>query len=68
MAEQRQPIRATADTFIHYLFATPGNEPVLMSFVNALLAYAEEPLVRETRTASRGGQFVSQHFRAVGIS
>jgi predicted transposase/invertase (TIGR01784 family) len=49
MAEQRQPIRATADTFIHYLFATPGNEPVLMSFVNALLAYAEEPLVRETR-------------------
>jgi hypothetical protein len=47
MAEQRQPIQATADTFIHYLFATPGNEPVLMSFVNALLAYAEEPLVRE---------------------
>jgi hypothetical protein len=38
-----------------------------MSFVNALLAYAEEPLVRETRTASRGGRFAPGLFEAVAF-
>ncbi|MDR1923642.1 MAG: Rpn family recombination-promoting nuclease/putative transposase [Planctomycetaceae bacterium] len=47
MIEYRQPIRATADTFTHYLYATPGHEPILMAFVNALLDYAGEPLVKE---------------------
>ena len=36
MSEQKPKIRAVADTFIHYLFATPGNEHILLAFVNAV--------------------------------
>ncbi|MDR1270293.1 MAG: Rpn family recombination-promoting nuclease/putative transposase, partial [Planctomycetaceae bacterium] len=44
--QQRQPIRATADTFIHFLFASRGNETILLSFVNAILDDAGQPLVK----------------------
>jgi len=36
MSESRKKISATSDTFVHYLFATPGNEHLLLSFVNAV--------------------------------
>jgi predicted transposase/invertase (TIGR01784 family) len=46
--QQRQPIRATADTLIHFLFASRGNEGILLSFVNAILNNAGQPLVKST--------------------
>ena len=42
-------ISATADTFVHYLFASPGNEGILCSFVNAVQDNAGLPMVKETR-------------------
>ena len=36
-AKFRKPIPAYRDTFIHFLFGTPGNEPLLLSFLNAIL-------------------------------
>ncbi|MDR1485126.1 MAG: Rpn family recombination-promoting nuclease/putative transposase [Planctomycetaceae bacterium] len=45
---QREPIRATADTFIHYLFASRGNEALLLSFVNSILHNAGQPPVKST--------------------
>ena len=42
-------ISATADTFVHYLFASPGNETILCSFVNAVQDNAGLPPVKETR-------------------
>ena len=49
MPEPRRKIRATADTFVHYLFATPGNEHILLAFVNAVQEDAGRPLVKETQ-------------------
>ncbi|MDR1383285.1 MAG: Rpn family recombination-promoting nuclease/putative transposase [Planctomycetaceae bacterium] len=45
---QRLPIRATADTFIHFLFASRGHEMILLAFVNAILNNAKQPLVEST--------------------
>jgi predicted transposase/invertase (TIGR01784 family) len=33
----REPIPAYSDTFVHFLFGTPGNEPLLLGFLNAVL-------------------------------
>ena len=49
MTNPRQNIPATADTFVHYLFASPGNEAILCSFVNAVLENAGRPPVKETK-------------------
>jgi predicted transposase/invertase (TIGR01784 family) len=49
MSEPKPKIRATADTFVHYLFATPGNEHILLSFVNAVQEDAGRPPVKETQ-------------------
>ena len=35
--ESRKPIPAYRDTFVHFLFGTPGNEPFLLHFLNAVL-------------------------------
>jgi predicted transposase/invertase (TIGR01784 family) len=49
MSDSRPKIKATADTFVHYLFATPGNEHILLSFVNAVQEDAGQPPVKETQ-------------------
>jgi len=49
MTDTRPNISATADTFVHYLFASPGNEAILCSFVNAVQDNAGLPSVKETR-------------------
>jgi len=36
-AKFQKPIPAYRDTFIHFLFGTPGNEPLLLDFLNAIL-------------------------------
>jgi predicted transposase/invertase (TIGR01784 family) len=33
----KEPIPAYRDTFVHFLFGSPGNEPVLLHFLNAVL-------------------------------
>ena len=36
-AKSREPIPAYRDTFVHFLFGSPGNEPLLLHFINAVL-------------------------------
>jgi len=36
-AQPREQIPAYRDTFVHFLFGTPGNEPFLLHFLNAVL-------------------------------
>jgi predicted transposase/invertase (TIGR01784 family) len=36
-AKSREPVPAYRDTFVHFLFGTPGNEPLLLHFLNAVL-------------------------------
>jgi len=35
--KSKEPIPAYRDTFVHFLFGTPGNEPILLHFLNAVL-------------------------------
>ena len=39
----REPIPAWRDTFIHFLFGTPGNESILLNFLNAVLESDGQP-------------------------
>ncbi|MDR0521382.1 MAG: Rpn family recombination-promoting nuclease/putative transposase, partial [Planctomycetaceae bacterium] len=36
-SSSRSPVPATRDTFVHYLFGTKKYEPILLSFINAVL-------------------------------
>jgi hypothetical protein len=36
-SKPREPIPAYRDTFVHFLFSSPGNEPILLAFLNAVL-------------------------------
>jgi predicted transposase/invertase (TIGR01784 family) len=36
-AKPKPPIPAYRDTFVHFLFGTPGNEPILLHFLNSVL-------------------------------
>lgn len=42
-----KPIKATSDTVVHFLFTSKGNEDILLSFINAVLADAGMPLARK---------------------
>ncbi len=46
------PIKATSDTVVHFLFASKGNEDLLLSFVNAVLGDAGMPLARRAWAAT----------------
>ena len=35
--KSQEPIPAYRDTFVHFLFGSPGNEPILLDFLNAVL-------------------------------
>jgi predicted transposase/invertase (TIGR01784 family) len=35
--KSREPIPAYRDTFVHFLFGSPGHEPLLLDFLNAVL-------------------------------
>jgi predicted transposase/invertase (TIGR01784 family) len=35
--QKREPIPAYRDTFVHFLFGSPGHEPLLLDFLNAVL-------------------------------
>ncbi|MDO4584645.1 MAG: Rpn family recombination-promoting nuclease/putative transposase, partial [Planctomycetia bacterium] len=40
-------IHPTCDPFVHYLFTSPGNEDLLLSFVNAVLEDSQRPLAKD---------------------
>lgn len=52
MIDSRPLISPTADTFIHYLFASPGNEHILLSFVNAVRDSVRLPPVKVVQVLS----------------
>ena len=52
MIDPQTKISATADTFVQYLFASRGNEQILLSFVNAVRGDAGQPLVKETHVTN----------------
>ena len=48
MTDSQPKISPTADTFIHYLFASPENERILLAFINAVRENVGQPPVKET--------------------
>jgi len=42
-SDDREPIPAYRDTFVHFLFGSPGNEPILLHFLNAVLESDGQP-------------------------
>ena len=52
MPDLRPNISATADTFIHYLFASIGNEHILLSFINAVRENVGLPPLKEAHVLS----------------
>ena len=44
--ESKPLIPAYRDTFIHFLFGSPGNEPILLHFLNATLESDRQPPAR----------------------
>jgi len=35
-AKSNEPVPAYRDTFVHFLFGSPGNESILLHFLNAV--------------------------------
>ena len=42
----REPVPAYRDTFVHFLFGSPGNEPILLHFLNAVLESDGQPFAK----------------------
>ena len=53
----REPIPAYRDTFVHFLFGTPGNEPILLQF--HVLEAAEEKIDRVSLLPSVLGTWIN---------
>lgn len=65
----RSPVPATRDTFVHYLFGTPGNELILLSFINAVLRSALRPLVKSVEMLNpfNPATFVTDKYTALDV-
>ena len=46
IGKSQEPIPAYRDTFVHFLFGTPGNEPILLHFLNAVLESDGQPFAK----------------------
>jgi predicted transposase/invertase (TIGR01784 family) len=50
--KSQQPIPAYRDTFVHFLFGSPGNEPILLHFLNAVLESDGQPPAKSVRASN----------------
>ena len=62
-------IPAYRDTFVHFLFGTPGNEPLLLDFLNAVLESAKQPFAKsvEMRNPFNPATFVTEKYTLLDI-
>lgn len=62
-------VRATADTFVHYLLGSKGHEAVLLSFVNAVRENAGRPTFRRvwTKNPFNPRKFLQDKFTILDI-
>ena len=65
----REPIPAYRDTFVHFLFGTPGNEPILLHFLNAVLESDGQPPARsvEMRNPFNPATFVTDKYTILDV-
>ena len=65
----RELIPAYRDTFIHFLFGTPGHEPILLHFLNAVLENdGQQPAQSvEMRNPFNPATFVADKFTILDI-
>ena len=65
----RELIPAYRDTFIHFLFGTPGHEPILLDFLNAVLENDGQQLAQsvEMRNPFNPATFVADKFTILDI-
>ena len=64
-----EPIPAYRDTFIHFLFGTPGNESILLNFLNAVLESDGQAPAKSvmTRNPFNPQTFVTDKFTILDI-
>ena len=68
-ATHRKPIPAYRDTFVHFLFGTPGNEPLLLHFLNAVLESDGQLFSRsvEVRNPFNPATFITDKYTILDI-
>jgi len=67
--ESLKPIPAYRDTFVHFLFGTPGNEPLLLHFLNAVLeSDGQQPAKSvEMRNPFNPATFVTEKYTILDV-
>ncbi|MCL2119021.1 MAG: Rpn family recombination-promoting nuclease/putative transposase [Planctomycetaceae bacterium] len=68
-SKPREPIPAYRDTFVHFLFGTPGNEPILLHFLNAVLESDGQQPARsvEMRNPFNPATFVTDKYTILDV-
>jgi predicted transposase/invertase (TIGR01784 family) len=68
-AKPRKPIPAYRDTFVHFLFGTPGNEPILLHFLNSVLESAGQMLAQsvEMRNPFNPQTFITEKYTVLDV-
>lgn len=65
----REKIPAYRDTFVHFLFGTPGNEWILLNFVNGVLESDQQPPAKsvEARNPFNPATFVTDKYTILDV-
>jgi len=68
-AKSQELIPAYRDTFVHFLFGTPGNEPILLHFLNAMLESDKQPFAKavEMRNPFNPATFVTAKYTILDV-
>ena len=68
-AKPQKPIPAYRDTFVHFLFGTPGNEPILLHFLNSVLESDGQPFSKsvEIRNPFNPATFVTEKYTILDV-
>ena len=69
MHTNREFIPAYRDTFVHFLFGSPGNEPILLDFLNAVLESDGQPPAKsvEMRNPFNPATFVTDKYTILDV-
>ena len=69
IAQSREPVPAYRDTFVHFLFGSPGNESILLHFLNAVLESDGQPFAKsvEARTPFDPQNFITDKYTILDI-
>ena len=64
-----EPVPAYRDTFVHFLFGTPGNEPILLHFLNAVLESDGQPPAKsvEARNPFNPATFAAEKYTILDV-